>query len=219
MEEKTLVGYHTTDIDSLNSIMQNGFEMSEPMSKHWLGKGVYFFIDLYYAVEWKIIGVLKKYNIEENDEIRNTGIIIADINYKDFEFVDLSTPMGYEIYKEFLEVIRSNYSEDEYTEIIENGTKYVLKVLENLEHIKNEKYLSAFDIVCADYPKDIGEHKNRFGIEGEFILAVQKQICVKNLLVIESINKLNDEENELKLLEIVKRNRRNGNDKQSRNNK
>ena len=64
MEEKTLVGYHTTDIDSLNSIMQNGFEMSEPMSKHWLGKGVYFFIDLYYAVEWKIIGVLKKYNIE-----------------------------------------------------------------------------------------------------------------------------------------------------------
>ena len=38
MEEKTFVGYHTTDIDSLNSIMQNGFEMSEPMSKHWLGR-------------------------------------------------------------------------------------------------------------------------------------------------------------------------------------
>ena len=154
-EEELITGYHTTRRENIKSILNNGFYMSPPNKGHWLGKGVYFFEDIYYAIEWKIIGVLKKQYIENEDELKKASILATKIDVKDYEMIDLSTPYGCDIFITFLEVIKENFSEEEYRDILEKGDKYIINALEKLENIKKEKYLSEFDIVCADYDKNL----------------------------------------------------------------
>lgn len=209
MNETILKGYHSTHTDNLESIVRNGFYMSKPNAGHWLGKGVYFFVDLYYAVEWKIIGVLKKNNIEDSKEAENTCIIVANIDCESFEVVDFSVPDGYEIYKTFLEVLKDNLSSEEYEETVSKGDKYIIKALEKLEIVQGEKYLSAFDVVCADYNRDLNNTTTRdVEKDGSFSRSNQIQLCVKNLKAISNIHKFIDKEREADLLDIVKKNRR-----------
>ena len=207
MNEEILTGYHATHKKNIKSILDNGFYMSPPKKGHWLGKGVYFFKDLYYAIEWKIIGVLKKQYIEDEKELNDTAIILAHINFQDYETIDLSTPEGCDIFNTFLDVIKENYSEEEYNKIIRKGDKYIIKSLEKLENIKKEKYLSEFDIVCADYDRKILK-KDR-NIEGNFVSGTEKQICVKNLKAIIELKKLQEDKEEYKKeYNLVMKNRR-----------
>lgn len=60
MNEEILLGYHATDIKNIESIINDGFVESKASKGHWLGRGIYFFENLYYAVEWEIIGVIKQ---------------------------------------------------------------------------------------------------------------------------------------------------------------
>lgn len=208
-EEELITGYHTTKRENIKSILNNGFYMSPPNKGHWLGKGVYFFEDIYYAIEWKIIGVLKKQYIENEDELKKASILATKIDVKDYEMIDLSTPYGCDIFITFLEVIKENFSEEEYRDILEKGDKYIINALEKLENIKKEKYLSEFDIVCADYDKRIIK-KNKIK-EENFISGTQKQICVKNLNAIIRNKQLNEdmEDNEYKRnYDLVIKNRR-----------
>lgn len=199
-----LKGFHATHIDNVNSIMKNGFYMSKPKFGHWLGKGVYFFADLYYAVEWEIIGVLKQYNIKDISETKKACIMVADINYSDYEIVDFNTPDGYEIYKCLLEILKRDMSEEEYKKVLDKGDAYIFKILEELEEQKKEKYLSAFDIVCANYKIPSEKNTNR---KSDFCVGIQRQICVKNLRAISSVSKLNNDPLEAEILEVVKKNR------------
>ncbi len=195
MDKAILEGYHTTHRNNVKSILNNGFYMSPPSKGHWLGKGVYFFEDLYYAIEWKIIGVLKKQYIENEEELKKASILLTKIDVKDYEMVDLSTPYGCDIFDTFLDVIKQNYSEEEYKNILKKGDKYIIAALEKLENVKKEKYLSEFDVVCADY--DRGIIKKDKAKEDNFISGTQKQICVKNLRAIVKTEKVKeDRENE-----------------------
>lgn len=211
MNGKILIGYHTTHKRNIKSILNNGFYMSPPNKGHWLGKGVYFFKDLYYAIEWKIIGVLKKQYIEDEADLKKSAILLADINVQDYEMIDLSTPKGCDIFYTLLEIIKENYSEDEYNEIIRKGDKYIIQVLEKLENIKREKYLSEFDIVCADYNKKI--LKKNMQKEWNFISGTEKQICVKNLkAIIRTEELLEDGEEYKEECDLVIKNRRDSHD-------
>lgn len=209
MNGAIITGYHTTHIKNVESILNNGFFISKPNAGHWLGKGVYFFDDIYYAEEWKIIGVAKKYNLKEEIGIEKSCIIIAKIDCEEFEKVDFSTPDGYEILKTLLELIRENYEEEEYEKILSRGSHYVIKVLEKLEIVKQEKNLSQFDIICADYYSNLNGEKNLVKNKSDFLTVVQKQICVKNIEAIKNIYKLEETNEHKKTLEMVKRNRRN----------
>lgn len=212
MNEATLTGYHTTHIDNLKSILNNGFYMSKPNKEHWLGKGVYFFYDLYYAIEWKIIGILKKDNIEDNSEVKNTCVITANIESEGFETLDLSIPTGYEVYKTFLEILKDNYSEEEYKSIVNQGDKYIIKALEKLEIVKKEKYLSAFDIVSACYYRNTNNKKIDLSKKSDFLVSIEKQICVKNYKAIKDIKEFKDSCVSNDILELVKKNRSEEND-------
>lgn len=121
--------------------------------KHWLGKGVYFFEDFYYAVEWQLIGVLKK-QYAEYDEIKNEcGIIESNIDFDNYETIDFSTPYGFSIFEELLDKIRKDVTEQQYNKVKERGDKYLIAILEKIEEKTGEKIISKFDIVCADYLK------------------------------------------------------------------
>lgn len=204
MESNTLTGYHATARKHVKSILYNGFYMSKPNKGHWLGKGVYFFENIYFAVEWGIIGVIKKETNDYSILSEKCAILSVKINTEKYEVIDLSEPQGYEIFKMLLEIIKERYGEERYNDIIKKGDAYIIKVLEELERIQNEKYISKFDIVCADYPKNIIKKEN---IKGNFTVCTQKQICVKNTKAIEKIKEHNDSEEIKKLFMLNIKNR------------
>lgn len=171
--------YHTTANENISSILKNGFEPSKTDEEHWLGEGVYFFENLYYAVEWGIIGVIKK-KVKDYEKLQNKcGILISNIDVKNYTILDLSSPIGYYIFDNMLNVIEKYYSQKKYEEIKDKGYKYIIQILENLEKIQSEKYLSKYDILCAIYPKNIYKKESN-NKSGDFIVCAQKQICVKN---------------------------------------
>lgn len=188
MNDNILVGYHATTTDNADLILTNGFIESQATEGHWLGRGVYFFDDLYYAIEWGIIGVIKQ-NIKRYKQLRDKcSILISDINIREYRVIDFSTPQGFAIFQHLLEEIKKNYPNEKYKAIEEKGYAYIIRVLEELEKAKGEEYISGFDVVCAVYPKKID--KKQKNLPGNFISCVQKQICVKNVKTIENLRKM-----------------------------
>lgn len=210
MNEKTLVGYHATSKENIDLIVKDGFIESKPSKGHWLGKGIYLFENLYYAIEWEILGVIK-YDISDYNIIKNTcGILKIDLDIENYKVIDFSEPQGYIIFERLLQIIKGYYSEEEYDKIVSKGYAYIIKIIENLEKQSKGKYISRFDIVCAVYPKYIKRPKT--SIPGDFIPCVQKQICIKNKKAIKNIIELNHDDNTEELFNLIIYNRGDKND-------
>lgn len=208
MANVTCKGYHATAKENIKSILTNGFYMSKPKSSHWLGKGIYFFEDLYYAVEWQIIGVLKR-EVEEFDELnRKSGIIVSEIDMENYETLNISEPYGYSIFKELLDLIKKYYSNSEYEENLKKGDIHLIKVLEQIEIETGQKNLSNFDVLCSIYPKPI-ELEEAKSKTGDFMKCAQKQICVKNKKAIIKSKEYDNNKLKKENFELLIKNRRN----------
>ncbi len=206
MNEEILSGYHATDISNIELIINNGFIESKASKGHWLGRGIYLFENLYYAVEWEIIGVIRHEVTDYKTLTEKCGILAVDIDTKNYEVLDVSEPQGYAIFECLLKKIKENYPKEKYEYILSKGYAYIIKVLEKLEMEKNEKSISEFDVICAVYPKNIS--KRRTKIPGDFISCVQKQICVKNSKAITKIEELEHSDITKGIFTLVKKNRR-----------
>lgn len=211
MDAKTIVGYHTTARENATKILENGFIPSPPMKNHWLGKGVYFYSDFYYAVEWGIVGVMKREKKTFKEFEKNCAILSSNIDCENFEVLDVSSPLGYTIFLQLLDLIKNNYSDEEYRKIKEDNNAETIRIIEKLEKKQGIKYLSNYDVVCAIYPKNI--FKKKIKSNSDFLVGVQKQTCVKNTKAIKDIQDIpiNNECTE-KIYELVKLNRRNKDD-------
>lgn len=210
MNEQTIVGYHATSKENIELILKNGFIESKANKGHWLGKGIYLFENLYYAIEWEIIGVIK-HEIDSYDEIeQKCGILIVDLDATNYNIIDFSEPQGYSIFEHLLNIIKNNYSKDKYEEILNKGYAYIIKILEQLEQQNNQKYISRFDVICAVYPKGIAKQKTT--LKSNFIFCVQKQICIKNKDAIKNISELEHNEITKGVFNLVKNNRGGKND-------
>lgn len=205
MNIEKMTAYHTTNKESANRIINAQCFKPSPKEKgHWLGSGVYFYVDIYFAIQWGIIGVIKTKKIEDyNIYKEKCDIISADINFKDYEVLDLSVPEGYELFNEILKIVKKKDIE-EYNRIKEKDDAYKIKVLERLEREYNKKIFSIFDIVYAEYENNI--YKKRRKEKSDFLGCTEKQICVKNKNAISNINKI-DLEEEKDIFKIVKKNR------------
>lgn len=210
MNKEALIGYHATDISNIKPIMNNGFVESKVSKEHWLGRGIYFFENLYYAVEWEIIGVIKHDVADYNELIKKCGIIIADIDTENYKVLDFSEPQGYAIFEYLLKIIKDNYPEEKYNYILSKGYAYIIKILEQLEIKKHKKYISKFDVVCAVYPKNITKIKTN--LPGDFISCVQKQVCVKNPKAIKKVGELEHSDITKGIFNLIKKNRGEKND-------
>lgn len=173
---------------------------------HWLGKGVYFFEDLYYAVEWQSIGVLKVCIADYDEVAEKCGIIESCIDIDNYETLDLSTPYGYSIFEELLNQIKKSTTEQQFNRLKEKGDRYLISFLEKMEEKTGEKNISKFDVVCAHYNKKI--IKQSEDIPENFIKCIQKQICVKNMCAITQSNEYTNQKELKKYYNLVSKNRR-----------
>ena len=195
-----MIGYHATKKKNKESILNKGYFISKSNSyHHWLGDGIYFWEDSYYAVEWNIIDLEKIKPVTLKNMLAN--YIIFEANIKDVrnKTIDLSSPKG--------TIIFNNFKAD-IIECANNKQKEELKKIKDdvfwVNYMKEKGKFDKYDIVIATYDKTIKKsEKDKKG----FIKYKQTQICVKNNdLIIKNI--VYDDKEEIKLLyNAVKSNR------------
>ena len=210
MNENTITGYHATATLNIPSIMQNGFTASEPNQGHWLGKGIYLYTNLYYAIEWEMLKILNKTTCTYDEIQEKCDILSVELDTTNYNVIDFSDPQGYIIFEQLLQKIKALYPKEEYEKILNKGFAYIIKILENLEKITQKKFLSKYDIVCAVYPKYIIKPKTH--LAGDFIPCVQKQICIKNANSIKNITILEHNDLRKNLFKLIQYNRGEKND-------
>ena len=215
MNKEILVGYHGTSRKNCKDIIKNGFKASKTKEGHWLGKGIYFYENIYYAIEWGIIRFLLGNNSYDNYK-KQCSVIKGMLNCGEYEILDLNDPLGYSIYQEILKNIKKRFP-NEVEKISKGKDIEIIRLLEELESKTGEDYISVFDIITADYPKDIYDKKTE-NIWGNFLPCIQKQICVKNSSAIEKYEEINiDDENGETYFQLITKNREEyENEKQSR---
>lgn len=203
-EEIEVKCYHATKKDNQELILNKGFKESEACKGYWLGKGVYFYKNIYYAVEWVIIKFIKDNEYEVF--LQNGTILKATINCKDYDLLDLNDPIGYKTYSEIIHYIKNKFPE-KILKIERSGDIEIIRLIEEIEKLTGEKYISLFDILIANYPKDIYK-KGNSKKNGDFLPCIQKQICVKNKDAIENIETMDLNDNVIKnYFDIIKKNR------------
>ena len=205
MSDKILTIYHTTAKKNEESILKNGFRKSKG-KKQWLGEGVYFYKDMYYAVQWGFIGVEKK-KIQNIEMFKEKCVILGfDLNCEKYNVLDLNTPDGYKIFSTLKNCVRNFFSEKECEEIFSKGDAYLIYILEQLEKNFEIKMISKFDIIFAEYDNNIYK-KSRKQIS-DFNGCKERQVCIKNIDVINDVSVIDLEDDEIdNLFEVVKENR------------
>lgn len=208
--------YHGTSRENEIKILKDGFKESKSNQGHWLGKGIYFYENIYYAIEWGIIYFLNDNKAVYDEYKEKCAIIEAKIDIDDFEVLDLNDPIGYKYYLEIEKNIKERFPE-KIKNIENNGDIELIRLIEKIEEETKENYISMFDILIATYPKDIYKRGNK-KIKGNFLPCIQKQICVKNRKVIKGIESFNLNQSEIKsyFCLIMENRRENENEKQCR---
>ena len=205
-EETKIICYHGTTKESQESIFKEGFDESKPEQRHWLGRGIYFYQNIYYAIEWGIIHFINE-DDTFSEYVSKCAVIEATLNLKDFEWIDLNDPIGYKVFLEIIEELKERFPK-KIKKIEKDGDIELIRLIEKIEKNTGEDYISDFDIIMADYPKDIYKKGNKNQV-GNFLPCVQKQICVKNKDVIQKIERMNlNSEIIEQYFDIIKENRK-----------
>ncbi len=206
MSDKILTAFHTTQSGIEQSILNEGFNLSIG-KKHWLGKGIYFYRDIYFAIQWGFIGVVKNSIPDIETFNKNCTIISVELNCEEYNVLDMNTPDGYNIFISLKKIIEKFYSQEKCNYIYSKGDAYLIYVLELLEQKTKKKFLANYDIICAEYDYNIIYKKDRI-LKSDFAGCKERQICVKNPKVISNISLVNlFDENIKNIFELVKKNR------------
>lgn len=173
MEQKIITGYHATNKNNETSIIKFGYDMSKcKEDEQWLGKGIYFWTSLYYAVEWNYINahsfsrsaILKKI-------INDKTIFVTDIFVEEDKMIDLSSPEGTILFQEFQKALREELGEDEVKKADKQDDVCWIYILQR------HGFFEKFDVVIAKYKKEI--KSNNIKSSRNFEKYIQEQICVK----------------------------------------
>lgn len=197
MYKETIIAYHSTKRKNLNSILKNGYNISKSNGHHWLGSGIYFWCDAYYAVEWTIICTDIANYISIPDDM---AIFETVLKYDHQKELDLTSPVGLF----FIEQMKLKlYSIASTNRIYNTDDKLLIYLLE-----KND-FLSDFDLIKATYYKDIYHGRYLVKNNSNFIKSPQTQICVKNKNILSNNRLYKDNDNLNFLYSVLQQNRKN----------
>ncbi len=173
MEQEIIKGYHATAKSNETSIIKFGYDMSKcKEEEQWLGKGIYFWTSLYYAVEWNYI---KSHSFSRNailkKVINDRIIFVANIFVENDRMLDLSSPEGTILFEEFQKAIAESLGEDEVKKANQKDDVCWIYILQKFG------FFEQFDVVIATYKKEIKPSNIRS--PRNFEKYIQKQICVK----------------------------------------
>ena len=176
-----LEAFHGTDIRCVDSIIKTGF-ICKPNKHHWLGNGIYFYLD-YYLAKWWTTNPTDKFGVN----ILNAAIIKCRIATKNNYVLDLRRLKDYtkfvDIYREeFLPMLFHGELIAANNELIDTKTlrctycdylniKYKYKMIIGTFYIPTQPYM----------PTDYGEFFHTFNIS-----YIESQLCVFDNSIITS---------------------------------
>ena len=190
MDNETLIGYHATTKEGSKEILTNGFEISKSKKDNleWLGDGIYFWEDDYYAVQWNIIDMETNHTNKNKKNLEEYEIIKSIIKVRKTKLFEISSPEGSIIYREFKEKLKERFIQEGLEKKAEELTKRSDKFWTNL--LEDNGFFDEFDVITAIF-KNI---KNIENYKDDIVLDAQKQICVKNKKCIKSAEIYKDQE-------------------------
>lgn len=95
-----LDAYHGTDLSNVDSIMKSGFKC-KPNKHHWLGNGIYFYMD-YSLARWWTTNPSSTFGVK----IKKAAIIKCKICVKKYNTLDLRRLKDY---TKFVEIYRNEF--------------------------------------------------------------------------------------------------------------
>ena len=115
----TIKGYHGTDSNSCRKILHSNYKISEG-DEHWLGDGVYFFVEGISTSSERTIKLAEKWaivqswdNVYKEHKYTDYVVMESQIRVDDENFLDLTKEEGVEILfylaKSFQNTIKNSY--------------------------------------------------------------------------------------------------------------
>lgn len=201
---KIYIGFHGTLRDKKDSIKEKGFEksISTIIKKHWLGDGVYFFEDEYYAAEWNILDIER--NKKKGIYLRTFDYIILKgyIKCNTNKLMDMSSPEGITLYKYFKEKLKEKYIREGKREQIDKLDKRSAKFW--MTTLSDNGFFDEFDVIIASYVRSKQKIERS---EDDFIENHQRQICVRETKCINNVKEYTDIDRIKELYKIIVKNR------------
>lgn len=202
---KTYVGFHGTLRENKDSIENEGFKksMSTENRKHWLGDGVYFFEDEYYAVEWNILDIKRQEKKGIYLKIFDYVIFRARIKCNINKLIDMSSPEGIILYKYLKNKLKEKYikegKQEQIAKLDERSAKFWMTAL------SDNGFFDEFDVIIASYARTKQKEEKS---DDDFIENHQRQICVREFKCINNVKEYNDIDRIEDLYRIIVRNRK-----------
>lgn len=178
----TLEAYHGTDLSNAESILKSGFKC-RPNKHHWLGNGVYFYMD-YSLARWWTTNPTNKFGVR----VKKAAVIKCNIFVKNNYILDLRRLKDYtkfvEIYRnEFLPFLFQGDLISVTEDMIDTKTlrctycdylniKYKYKLIIGTFYLPNQPYM----------PTEYGKFFETFNIS-----YIENQICVFDTNIISSM--------------------------------
>ena len=199
MSQKILTGYHGTTKEKSESILKQGFKISKSQEQkyEWLGDGIYFWDDIFYAVQWNIINMEKNYNDKNEKNLMNYAIIKSKIIVNKSKLFDISSPEGSIIYSKLKKKLEKKLIESGSEKLVEKLKKQSDKFWINI--LEDNDFFKEFDVIMAEFKNKKRNEKYK----DDILLNVQKQICVKNQKCIITSKLYRDKKRILDLFSII----------------
>lgn len=199
MSQKILTGYHGTTKEKSESILKQGFKISKSQEQkyEWLGDGIYFWDDIFYAVQWNIINMEKNYNDKNEKNLMNYAIIKSKIIVNKSKLFDISSPEGSIIYSKLKKKLEKKLIESGSEKLVEKLKKQSDKFWINI--LEDNGFFKEFDVIMAEFKNKKRNEKYK----DDILLNVQKQICVKNQKCVITSKLYRDKKRILDLFSII----------------
>ncbi|UZW13822.1 hypothetical protein OSC52_18630 [Clostridium pasteurianum] len=175
-----LTGYHGTELNRGNRMLDaKEMELSSG-DKHWLGDGSYFFKDDFYAFKWIKDMYKHRYKKEYStpcELFENYSIILANLGVNKDRIFDMTNNPRHKIV--FDSVFQNCKNKKEYSERFRDNDMAEGVVLNIM--FKEMDYIQKYDLVIATFTRRRGNYKN-LNLRLDFM--PETQYCVKNIEIV-----------------------------------
>ncbi len=183
--------YHGTEKkrgEKILSEQKMPVSISTDRKQHWLGDGVYFYRERFYAFRW-IILMYKERNEKDNEEeelLKKYSILEADIEYNTERIFNLDNPEHCMVFKETERKLKEKGTFSEKLKNMEYTDGVVINVM-----FKNMKYGDNYDAVEATFP--IYDFNIPSSTGSSRIKSLNEyQLCIKNSGIIKEIRDITE---------------------------
>lgn len=193
---RTIIGYHATQKDNEERIEKEGFIKSVATKRHmhWLGSGVYFFIDFYNALLWNGKDFSNKLESKMISGTKKHIIYKAIIMVEEDKYLDFSSRVGQLIIDYMKDGLKTILKKEGRATLIDKlnkrSPKYWIYFLQKYGFLDNY-YAIAATFIEPETQYNITRYRDQFIHNKIEMVCVRNRECIKEYKKYHNIGKEN----------------------------